>query len=391
MVDPLLASFGADIDGSDWLSKSSREAARKKLARLRVKIGHPDRWLDYGALEIARDDALGNAWRARSLALTRDLAKTRAKTDRDEWFELPQSLDGYSSHSLNEIAFTAGLLAPPVFDPAMDDAVNFGAIGGVIGHELTHNFDDEGRKYDENGNLRPWWAKEDVERYEERAQCLVDQYGGYRASEGTPIDGRLTLGENVADNGGLRLAYAAGQPSGGHACQHTYPRVRLRASNLMADPKGNPPMADIDFSDFASQDPKQFSQLVKSASNDQLAAAMSGEARGKVLGEIFTRMPALFRADRAGATNAVVHWSIDGATDGGTDTYELVIADGTCSLSATPQHEPKLALTLGAVDFLKVVSGNANPVMLFMTGKLKAKGDLGLAAKIGDLFDIPKG
>jgi putative sterol carrier protein len=148
-------------------------------------------------------------------------------------------------------------------------------------------------------------------------------------------------------------------------------------------------MADIDLSDFASIDSKTFAQYVKSSSNDQLNAALAGDKREKVLGEVFARMPSLFRADRAGATNTVIHWTIaDGAAS---DTYELVIADGTCVLSPTPTHEPKLALTLGAADFLKVVSGNANPVMMFMTGKLKAKGDLGLAAKIADLFDIPKG
>jgi SCP-2 sterol transfer family len=148
----------------------------------------------------------------------------------------------------------------------------------------------------------------------------------------------------------------------------------------------------IDLSNFESLDPKQFSQLVKTASNDDLAAVMTGEERPKVLGEIFKRMPALFRADRAGSTNAVVHWIIgQSGPDFNGDAYELVIADGACTFSPSPEHDPKLALAIGGVDFLKVVSGNANPVMLFMTGKVKAKGDLGLAAKIGDLFDIPKG
>jgi putative sterol carrier protein len=150
-------------------------------------------------------------------------------------------------------------------------------------------------------------------------------------------------------------------------------------------------MADIDLSDSAALEPKHFAATVKSASNDQLNAAMQGEMREKVLNEIFGRMPNLFRADRAGATNAVIHWNVGDGPDGRVDTYELVIADGKCTLSPTPEHEPKLALTLGQADFLKVVSGNGNPVMMFMTGKLKAKGDLGLAAKIADLFDIPKG
>jgi putative sterol carrier protein len=150
-------------------------------------------------------------------------------------------------------------------------------------------------------------------------------------------------------------------------------------------------MADIDLTDFASIDPKQFAQIVKNATTDQINTALQGDMRDKVLNEIFGRMPGLFRADRAGNTNTVIHWSIGDGPDGRVDTYELVIADGKCVLSPVPEHEAKLALTLGQADFLKVVSGNANPVMMFMTGKLKAKGDLGLAAKIADLFDIPKG
>ncbi len=149
-------------------------------------------------------------------------------------------------------------------------------------------------------------------------------------------------------------------------------------------------MTDLDLSDFGSVDPKQFAQLIKDAPADQLKAVMQSEQRGEVLGEIFGRMPSQFRPDRAGSTNAVIHWNIGDRPDGGVDTYELVIANGTCTLSPEPTSEPKLSLTIGAVDFLKVVSGNGNPVMLFMTGKLKAKGDLGLAANIANVFDIPK-
>lgn len=149
-------------------------------------------------------------------------------------------------------------------------------------------------------------------------------------------------------------------------------------------------LTDLDLTNFDSVDPKRFAQFVKQASNDELAAVVSGDNRAKVLGAILRRMPALFRADRAGHTDAVVHWHIGGGSDDAIDTYELVISDGKCTLSQTPEHEPKLTLALSAVDFLKVVSGNGNPVMMFMTGKLKAKGDLGLAAKIGDLFDMPK-
>ena len=150
-------------------------------------------------------------------------------------------------------------------------------------------------------------------------------------------------------------------------------------------------MPEFDPSSFASADPSQFPQMVKSASKDQLEALMGSEHRGKVLDEIFSRFPKQFRADRAGSTNAVIHWNITGRPDSGTDAYELVIADGACTLSSTPAAEPKLAVTIGGVDFLQLISGSANPMMMFMTGKLKAKGDLGLAANLANLFDLPKG
>lgn len=149
-------------------------------------------------------------------------------------------------------------------------------------------------------------------------------------------------------------------------------------------------MTEIDLSDFSKLQPDQFAQLVKSASDAQLDEVMSSEVRKPVLDEIFRRMPSLFRADRAGNTNAVIHWTVTGRPDGGSDTYEIVISDGTCHLSESADAEPKVALTLGPANFLKVVSGNGNPVMMFMTGKLKAKGDLGLAANIANLFNIPK-
>jgi hypothetical protein len=145
-----------------------------------------------------------------------------------------------------------------------------------------------------------------------------------------------------------------------------------------------------DPSDFASVDPSQFAQLVKSASTEQLDAVMSGDQRGKILDEIFGRFPAQFRADRAGSTNAIIHWHITGRPDGGVDTYEVVVADGTCTVSPTAEGDPKLAFTMGGVDFLNLIAGNANPMMMFMTGKLKAKGDLALAANIANLFDLPK-
>ncbi|MGC4894459.1 SCP2 sterol-binding domain-containing protein [Micromonospora sp. DT31] len=149
-------------------------------------------------------------------------------------------------------------------------------------------------------------------------------------------------------------------------------------------------MTDFDPAAFANVGPKEFAQLVKSTPDAKIAEIMAGENRDKILSEVFHRMPALFRADRAGSTNAVIHWNITGRPDGGTDTYEIVIENGTCTASETATRDPKLSLTMGPVEFLKIVSGGANPVMMFMTGKLKAKGDLGLAANIANLFDIPK-
>jgi putative sterol carrier protein len=150
-------------------------------------------------------------------------------------------------------------------------------------------------------------------------------------------------------------------------------------------------MTEFDPANFASVDAKELAKLVKSTPDAKIAEVMQGDLRGKVLDEVFNRMPSLFRPEKAGSTNAVIHWNITGRPDGGTDTYEIVVENGTCTLSPAPQREPRLSLTLGPVDFLKIVSGNGNPMMMFMTGKLKAKGDLGLAAQIANLFDIPKG
>lgn len=149
-------------------------------------------------------------------------------------------------------------------------------------------------------------------------------------------------------------------------------------------------MTDFDPSTFSNVDPQQFAKLVKSTPDAQIKQVMQSEQRGKILDEVFGRMPSLFRPDRAGATNAVIHWNVTDRPDGGVDTYEVVIENGACTLSETAERDPKLSLTMGPVEFLKIVSGAGNPVMMFMTGKLKAKGDLGLAANIANLFDIPK-
>ncbi|MEH1014903.1 SCP2 sterol-binding domain-containing protein [Micromonospora sp. CPCC 206060] len=150
-------------------------------------------------------------------------------------------------------------------------------------------------------------------------------------------------------------------------------------------------MTDFDPETLATADSKELLKIVKSTPDSKIAEVMQSDLRSKVLDEVFNRMPTLFRADRAGSTNAVIHWNITGRPDGGTDTYEVVIENGTCTASSAPARDPKLSLTMGPLEFLKIVSGGANPVMMFMTGKLKAKGDLGLAANIANLFDIPKG
>ena len=149
-------------------------------------------------------------------------------------------------------------------------------------------------------------------------------------------------------------------------------------------------MADLSGVDFASLDPKEFAQLVKGTSDAEITSALTGPDRGRILDAIFAKFPQFFRADRAGNTNTVIHWTITGGPDGGSDTYEVNIADGACTVPPAPEHDPKLAITVAPLDFVKLVSGNGNPVMMFMTGKLKAKGDLGLAANIANLFDIPK-
>ena len=213
LVDRVAGSLRQELAASDWLGGAARDAALAKLANMRFQIGYSDHWKAYDALVIRRDDPVGNAVRASQLATARELAKLGHPPDRDEFFGLPQELNGFGTPTLVTVGFTAGFLQPPVFDPAGDDAVNFGAFGGVIGHEITHHFDDQGRKYAVDGRLAPWWSADDVARYEARAACFVGEYAGFHIDDGTPVDGALTLGENLADNGGLQLAWQAAQPA----------------------------------------------------------------------------------------------------------------------------------------------------------------------------------
>jgi endothelin-converting enzyme/putative endopeptidase len=208
-IRAIQAALRDDIATLSWMSDATRQEALRKLDAYRIKVGHPDRFRDYSRLEVRSEDAVGNVIRANRFEFARQVAKIGKPVDRDEWFSLPHEVDGYESSALVEIVFTAGILQPPFFDPTMDDAVNFGAIGRAMGHEFTHGFDDEGSKFDEHGNMRDWWTPEDSARFQERAQCVVDEYAQLVVVDDKKLNGRLTLGENLADNGGTRLAYAA--------------------------------------------------------------------------------------------------------------------------------------------------------------------------------------
>jgi putative endopeptidase len=209
MVDALEASLDQDIKGLEWMGPETKKQAKVKLEAIRNKIGYPDVWRDYSTLTIVRGDLLGNVLRGNEFDAKREIAKIGKPLDRKEWGMTPPTVNAYYSGSLNEIVFPAGILQPPFFDKKMDDAVNFGGIGLVIGHELTHGFDDQGRKYDAQGNLRDWWTAQDGKEFEQRASCIANEYGSFTAVDDLKLNGKLTLGENTADNGGARIAYAA--------------------------------------------------------------------------------------------------------------------------------------------------------------------------------------
>jgi putative endopeptidase len=209
MVDALEKALDQDIKGLPWMSDETKKQAKVKLEAIRNKIGYPDVWRDYSTLTIQRGDLVGNFLRANEFESRRQIAKIGKPLDRKEWGMTPPTVNAYYSGSRNEIVFPAGILQPPFFDKSMDDAVNFGAIGSVIGHELTHGFDDQGRKFDPQGNLRDWWTEADGKEFEKRATCIADEYSGFTAIDDLKLNGRLTLGENTADNGGARIALMA--------------------------------------------------------------------------------------------------------------------------------------------------------------------------------------
>lgn len=209
MIEHLRAAFGASIDGLDWMSEATKAAAREKLAKFGYKIGYPARWRDYASLDMHGDDLIGNVVRGRAFDHGYLVHKLTHPVDRDEWGMTPQTVNAYYRPSFNEVVFPAAFLQPPLFDPDADDAVNFGAIGAVIGHEFSHGFDDQGRKFDGDGRLRDWWTAQDEAAYRARAERLVAQYSSYEPLPGVNINGELTLGENIADLVGTTMAYRA--------------------------------------------------------------------------------------------------------------------------------------------------------------------------------------
>ena len=209
LIQALETALGNDIDHLDWMTPATRVEARKKLAAFRQKIGYPEVWRDYSKLDISRDQAVGNSERNAIFEDRRNLDKIGKPVDEKEWGMTPPTVNAYYNPAQNDINFPAGILQPPFFDPGIDKAVNFGSIGVVIGHEMTHGFDDEGAKYDATGNVRDWWTPADKSAFDKRTACEVNEYGNFETVPGVKLNGKLTLGENTADNGGLRVAYAA--------------------------------------------------------------------------------------------------------------------------------------------------------------------------------------
>jgi putative endopeptidase len=209
LVRNLIASMDRHLAALEWMSPETKAKARVKLAAFTPKIGYPTKWRDYSALTIVPGDALGNAMRAREFEYNRQLAKIGKPVDRTEWGMTPQTVNAYANPLMNEVVFPAAILQPPFFDPNADMAVNYGAIGAVIGHEISHHFDDQGRKFDPKGNLSDWWTPEDVKRFNAMTANVVRQYGAYEPLPGSHVNGELTLGENMADLAGLAIAYDA--------------------------------------------------------------------------------------------------------------------------------------------------------------------------------------
>ncbi|QJD90730.1 M13 family peptidase [Duganella dendranthematis] len=209
LVKNLLAAFKESINTLDWMSPETKLQAQAKLAKFTTKIGYPNKWRDYSKLTVVKDDLAGNVRRSHVFEYEKEVDKLGKPIDRDEWGMTPQTVNAYYNPELNEIVFPAVILQPPFFDADADDAVNYGAIGAVIGHEISHGFDDQGAQYDGDGNLRDWWTKADHKNFAAKTKMLVKQYNGYSPVKGYFVNGELTLGENIADNSGAAIAYKA--------------------------------------------------------------------------------------------------------------------------------------------------------------------------------------
>jgi predicted metalloendopeptidase len=209
LVNNLRGAYAKRIESLPWMSAETKKVAKEKLETFRPKIGYPDKWKDYSKLEIRAGDAFGNIVRARVFNWQFDVDRLGKPTDRDEWYMSPQTVNAYYNPTFNEIVFPAAILQPPFFDPNADPAVNYGAIGGVIGHEMGHGFDDQGAKSDAKGVLRNWWQASDEAAFKKLVDALVGQYDAYEALPGLKLNGRLTAGENIGDLGGLTVAHEA--------------------------------------------------------------------------------------------------------------------------------------------------------------------------------------
>jgi putative endopeptidase len=209
LVKNLLAAYKDGIDGLEWMSADTRKAAQTKLSKFTPKIGYPVKWRDYSTLQIKAGDLAGNVARANEFEAQRNLNKLGQPIDRDEWGMTPQTVNAYYNPELNEIVFPAAILQPPFFNLKADDAVNYGGIGAVIGHEISHGFDDQGARYDGDGVLRDWWTADDLKNFQVRTKALIDQYSQYEPVKGFKVNGELTIGENIADLAGMTIAYKA--------------------------------------------------------------------------------------------------------------------------------------------------------------------------------------
>jgi putative endopeptidase len=209
LIGNLREVFRDRLKKLDWMSDGTKAKALVKFDRFTQKIGHPEKFRDYSKVTLRRDDYLGNVQRASAFETRREIARVGKAVDKTEWHMTPQTVNAYFNPLQNEIVFPAGILQPPFFDVNADDAVNYGAIGVVIGHEITHGYDDKGREYDADGNLNDWWTEKDAKEFDARAQKVVEQYGGYEALPSLKVNGKLTLGENIADLGGTSIAYEA--------------------------------------------------------------------------------------------------------------------------------------------------------------------------------------